>query len=96
MYARSSSLCVPGINPNANAEVMRNKTETIRINPYCSESIPVVRSQEPVAEPASDFQSSKESSSDESVSRSSDKGSYRTRYDRVVKPPSHYVAKFYC
>ncbi|GBM33384.1 hypothetical protein AVEN_275193-1 [Araneus ventricosus] len=58
------------------------------------ESTPTVRPQEPVDEPASDSQSSQESSSYEPISRSPDKGPYRTRYGRVVKPPSRYVAKF--
>ncbi|GBM27022.1 hypothetical protein AVEN_256951-1 [Araneus ventricosus] len=58
------------------------------------ESINTVRPQEPVDEPASNFQSSQESSSKEPISRSPDKGPYRTRYGRVVKPPSRYVAKF--
>ncbi|GBM41735.1 Retrovirus-related Pol polyprotein from transposon 17.6 [Araneus ventricosus] len=58
------------------------------------ESTTTVRPQEPVDEPASDSQSSQESSSYEPISRSPDKGPYRTRYGRVVKPPSCYVAKF--
>ncbi|GBM17591.1 Uncharacterized protein K02A2.6 [Araneus ventricosus] len=58
------------------------------------ESTPTVRPQEPVDEPASDSQSTKESSSYEPISRSLDKGPYRTRYGRVVKPPSRYAAKF--
>ncbi|GBN03222.1 hypothetical protein AVEN_229007-1 [Araneus ventricosus] len=58
------------------------------------ESTPTVRPQEPIDEPASDFQSSQESSSEEPVSRSPHKGPYRTRYGRVLKPPSCYVAKF--
>ncbi|GBN15909.1 hypothetical protein AVEN_56350-1 [Araneus ventricosus] len=43
------------------------------------DSTPTVRSQEPVDEPASNFQSSQESSSYEPISRSPDKGPYRTR-----------------
>ncbi|GBM26099.1 hypothetical protein AVEN_12855-1 [Araneus ventricosus] len=58
------------------------------------ESTSTVRPQEPVDEAASDSQSSQESSSEEPISRSPDKGPYRTRYGRVVKPPSCYVAKF--
>ncbi|GBM71562.1 hypothetical protein AVEN_41682-1 [Araneus ventricosus] len=58
------------------------------------ESTNTVRPQEPVDEPASDSQSSQESSSYEHISRSPDKGPYRTKYGRVVKPPSRYVAKF--
>ncbi|GBO32961.1 hypothetical protein AVEN_172949-1 [Araneus ventricosus] len=58
------------------------------------ESTTTVRPQEPVDEPASDSQSSLESSSYEPMSRSPDKGPYQTRYGRVVKPPSCYVAKF--
>ncbi|GBM97787.1 Retrovirus-related Pol polyprotein from transposon 297 [Araneus ventricosus] len=58
------------------------------------DSTPTVRSQEPVDEPASNFQSSQESCSYEPISRSPDKGPYRTRYGRVAKPPSRYVAKF--
>ncbi|GBM56929.1 hypothetical protein AVEN_168597-1 [Araneus ventricosus] len=59
-----------------------------------TESTTSVRPQEPVDEPASDSQSSQESSSEKPVSRSPNKGTYRTRYGRVVKPPSRYVAKF--
>ncbi|GBN53212.1 hypothetical protein AVEN_243905-1 [Araneus ventricosus] len=59
-----------------------------------SKSTPTVRPQEPIDEPASDSQSSQESSSYEPISRSPDKGPYRTRCDRVVKPPSRYAAKF--
>ncbi|GBO01307.1 Uncharacterized protein K02A2.6 [Araneus ventricosus] len=58
------------------------------------ESTPTVRPQETVDEPASDSQSSQESISYEPISRSPDKGPYRTRYGRFVKPPSRYVAKF--
>ncbi|GBM93278.1 hypothetical protein AVEN_168044-1 [Araneus ventricosus] len=58
------------------------------------ESTTTGRPQEPVDEPTSNFQSSQESSSEEPISRSPDKGPYRTRYGRVVKPPSRYVAKF--
>ncbi|GBO26224.1 Retrovirus-related Pol polyprotein from transposon 17.6 [Araneus ventricosus] len=58
------------------------------------ESTPTVRPQEPVDEPASNSQSGQESSSYDPISRSPDKGPYRTRYGRVVKPPSRYVAKF--
>ncbi|GBN22132.1 hypothetical protein AVEN_111555-1 [Araneus ventricosus] len=58
------------------------------------ESTPTIRPQEPVDEPASDSQSGQESSSEEPISGSPDKGPYRTRYGRVVKPPSLYVAKF--
>ncbi|GBM11903.1 Transposon Tf2-6 polyprotein [Araneus ventricosus] len=58
------------------------------------ESTTTVRPQEPVDEPASDSKSSQESSSEEPISGSPDKGPYRTRYGRVVKPPSRYVAKF--
>ncbi|GBO10952.1 hypothetical protein AVEN_200283-1 [Araneus ventricosus] len=54
------------------------------------ESTPTVRPQGPVDEPASDSQSS----SYEPISRSTDKGPYRTRYGRVVKPPNRHVAKF--
>ncbi|GBM03001.1 hypothetical protein AVEN_14515-1 [Araneus ventricosus] len=49
-------------------------------------------STEPVHEPSSDSQSSQESY--EPISRSPDKGPYRTRNGRLVKPPSRYVAKF--
>ncbi|GBM82546.1 hypothetical protein AVEN_29334-1 [Araneus ventricosus] len=58
------------------------------------DSTPTVRPQEPVDEPASDSQSNQESSSEDPISRSPDKGPYRTRYGRVVNPPSRYVAKF--
>ncbi|GBM46235.1 hypothetical protein AVEN_224804-1 [Araneus ventricosus] len=58
------------------------------------ESTPTVRLQEPDDEPASYSQSIQESSSYEPISRSPDKGPYRTRYGRVVKPPCRYVAKF--
>ncbi|GBL80164.1 hypothetical protein AVEN_209014-1 [Araneus ventricosus] len=58
------------------------------------DSTPTVRPQEPVDKPASNFQSSQESSSEEPISRSPDKGPYRTGYGRVVKPPNRYVAKF--
>ncbi|GBL98008.1 hypothetical protein AVEN_126897-1 [Araneus ventricosus] len=58
------------------------------------ESTPAVKSQEPVNKPASDFQSSQESSSHEPGSRSPDKGPYRFGYGRVVTPPSRYVVKF--
>ncbi|GBM56144.1 hypothetical protein AVEN_43875-1 [Araneus ventricosus] len=58
------------------------------------ESTTTVRPQEPGDEPASNFQSSQKSSSKEPMSRSPDKGPYRTRYSRVVKPPRCYVAKF--
>ncbi|GBM96339.1 hypothetical protein AVEN_182474-1 [Araneus ventricosus] len=61
---------------------------------YFNDSTPIVRPQEPVDEPASNFQSSQESSSEELISKSPDKDPYRTRYGRVVKPPSRYVAKF--
>ncbi|GBM62057.1 Transposon Tf2-9 polyprotein, partial [Araneus ventricosus] len=69
-------------------------SEEYSTNDAIPESIPTVRPQEPVDEPASDSQSSQESSSYEPISRSPDKGPYRTRYGRVVKPPSRYVAKF--
>ncbi|GBN09346.1 hypothetical protein AVEN_156308-1 [Araneus ventricosus] len=59
-----------------------------------SESTPTLRPQEPVDEPESDTQSSQESNSYEPISRSPDKGPNRTRYGRVVKPPSRYIAKF--
>ncbi|GBN15559.1 Retrovirus-related Pol polyprotein from transposon 297 [Araneus ventricosus] len=58
------------------------------------ESTTTVRPRESVDEPASDSQSSQESSSYEPISGSTDKGPYRTKYGRVVKPPSRYVAKF--
>ncbi|GBN39035.1 hypothetical protein AVEN_233355-1 [Araneus ventricosus] len=60
------------------------------------ESTPVVRPQEQVKEYASDSQSSPESSSHEPTFRCPDMGPYRTRYGRIVNPPSRYVAKFYC
>ncbi|GBN41563.1 hypothetical protein AVEN_191540-1 [Araneus ventricosus] len=69
-------------------------SEEYSINDAIPESIPTVRPQEPVDEPASDSQSSQESSPYELISRSPDKDPYRTRYGRVVKPPSRYVAKF--
>ncbi|GBM46600.1 hypothetical protein AVEN_95598-1 [Araneus ventricosus] len=62
-------------------------------NDNIPESTPVVKPQEPVAEPVSDSQFSPESSSHEPSSRSPDKP-YQTRYGRVVRPPSRYVAKF--
>ncbi|GBM35194.1 hypothetical protein AVEN_189945-1 [Araneus ventricosus] len=58
------------------------------------ESTPTVRPQEPVDESASDSQSIQEYISYEPISRSPDKGPYRTRYGRVVKPPSRHVSKF--
>ncbi|GBN44356.1 Retrovirus-related Pol polyprotein from transposon 412 [Araneus ventricosus] len=56
--------------------------------------VPTIRPQEPVDEPSSNSRSSQESSFYDPISRSSDKDPYRTRYGRVVKPPSRYVAKF--
>ncbi|GBN34992.1 hypothetical protein AVEN_206091-1 [Araneus ventricosus] len=69
-------------------------SEEYSTNDAIPESTPIVRPQELVDESASDSQSSQESSSYDPISRSPDKGPYRTRYGRVVKPPSRYVAKF--
>ncbi|GBM10650.1 Uncharacterized protein K02A2.6 [Araneus ventricosus] len=71
-----------------------NDSEEYSTSDAIPESTPTVRPQEPVDEPASNSQSDQESSSYDPISRSSDKGPYRTRYGRVVKPPSCYVAKF--
>ncbi|GBM94430.1 hypothetical protein AVEN_256063-1 [Araneus ventricosus] len=80
------------------AEVFKARTKFLDSEEYStSDAIPdsrtTVRPQEPVDEPASNSQSGQESSSYESISRSPDKGPYRTRYGRVVKPPNRYVAK---
>ncbi|GBL78034.1 hypothetical protein AVEN_143343-1 [Araneus ventricosus] len=58
------------------------------------ESTATVRPRESVDEPASNSQSSQESSSYQPISGSPDKGPYRTKYGRVVKLPSRYVAEF--
>ncbi|GBN48938.1 hypothetical protein AVEN_71428-1 [Araneus ventricosus] len=86
------------LRPNKCSEFASFKNFTDSEEYSTSDAIPesttTVRPQEPVDEPALDSQSSLESSSYEPISRSPDKGPYRTRYGRVVKPPSCYVAKF--
>ncbi|GBM07208.1 hypothetical protein AVEN_25470-1 [Araneus ventricosus] len=72
----------------------RIRSEDYSTRDTIPESTPVVRPQEHVVESASDSQFSTEFSSHEPSSRSLVKGPYRTRYSRVVRPPSRYVEKF--
>ncbi|GBM50974.1 hypothetical protein AVEN_114623-1 [Araneus ventricosus] len=86
------------LRSNKSSEFVSCKTFTYSEEYSTKNTIPdstsTVRPQEPVDEPASNFQSIQESSSEEPISKSPDKGPYRTKYGRVVKPPSRYVAKF--
>ncbi|GBM15703.1 hypothetical protein AVEN_262876-1 [Araneus ventricosus] len=90
-----------GFTPEQNSSILsysivieRRSSEEYSTSDTIPESTPTVRHQEPVDEPASDSQSSKESSSYEPISRTPDKGRYRARYGRVEKLRFRCVAKF--
>ncbi|GBO35738.1 hypothetical protein AVEN_45321-1 [Araneus ventricosus] len=69
-----SSLQATVVIPAIKSIFARHGSEEYSTSDAIPESIPTVRPQEPLDEPASDFQSSKESSSYEPISRSPDKG----------------------